>query len=41
MTRYRRRLLLHFIDAGRIGNVVLVDDKLDILKVIRHGEVLC
>ena len=29
------------LDAGRIGNVVLVDDKLDILKVIRHGEVLC
>ena len=28
------------LDAGRIGNVVLVNDKLDILKVIRHGEVI-
>ena len=28
------------IDAGRYGNVVLVDDKLDILKVVRHGEVI-
>ena len=28
------------LDAGRYGNVVLVDDKLDILKVVRHGEVI-
>ena len=28
------------LDAGRYGNVVLVDDKLDIVKVIRHGEVI-
>lgn len=28
------------LDAGRIGNVVLVNDKLDILKVIRHGKVI-
>ena len=28
------------LDAGRYGNVVLVNDKLDIVKVIRHGEVI-
>ena len=28
------------LDAGRYGNVVLGNDKLDIVKVIRHGEVI-
>ena len=27
-------------DYGSYGNVVLVNDKLDIVKVIRHGEVI-
>ena len=28
------------LDAGRWGNVVLVDDQLNIQTVVRHGEVL-
>ena len=28
------------LEAGRWGNVVLVDDQLNIQTVVRHGEVL-
>ena len=35
-----KRAINGSLDAGRYGNVVLVDDKLDILKVVRHGEVI-